>query len=110
MAVTPPDPVGTPYQGAAVKLITINGNGNGEHDVSAHRADCQDVAKAIKGHEWFEDEVECKRALWLDYNSDFLAEGSGAWAIHFFPCTRGLPDGGRFNTNKDEEGSEQVHP
>lgn len=95
-------------QGAAVKLITINGNGNGEHDVAAHRADCQDVAKAIKGHDWFEDEAASKRELWLNYNHDFLAEG--AWAIHFYPCTKGLPDGGRFNTEKDEEGSKQLHP
>lgn len=85
-----------------MKLITINGNGQGDYDVSAHRADCADVPKAKKGHEWFEDEVESKRELWLDYNSDFLAEGGGAWPIHFYPCTAGLPDGGKFNTEKDE--------
>lgn len=93
-----------------MKLITINGNGQGEYDVAAHRAGCQDVAKAIKGHDWFEDEAESKRELWLNYNSDFLAEGSGAWAIHFYPCTKGLPDGGRFNTETDDEGAGLSHP
>ena len=79
-----------------MKVVTINGNGNNDHDVSVHRADCGDVTKAIKGHDFFVEEVESKRALWLDYNSDFLAEGSGAWPIHFFPCTAGLPDGGDY--------------
>lgn len=80
-----------------MKLVTINGNGNNDYDVSVHSADCADVPKAIKGREWFNDEYETKRDLWLDYNSDFLAEGSGAWPIHFYPCTRGLPDGGSYN-------------
>jgi hypothetical protein len=85
-----------------MKLITINGNGGNDHDVAVHRADCADVPKAIRGHDYFNDEFESKRALWLDYNSDFLAEGSGAWPIHFHPCTKGLPDGGNFNTETDE--------
>lgn len=85
-----------------MKLITINGNGGDDYDVSAHRADCADVPKAIRGHDWFEDEVESKRELWLNYNSDFLSEGGGAWPIHFYPCTKGLPDGGTFNTDTDE--------
>lgn len=85
-----------------MKLITINGNGGNDHDVSAHAAGCADVAKSIRGHDYFEDDVDSKRALWLDYNSDFLAEGSGAWPIHFYPCTKGLPDGGTFNTVSDD--------
>lgn len=80
-----------------MKLVTINGNGGNDHDVAAHRADCQDVAKATRGHEFFTDEYDSKRELWLDYNGDFLAEGSGAWPIHFHNCTKGLPDGGEYN-------------
>jgi hypothetical protein len=81
-----------------MKLVTINGNGNNDYDVSVHRADCADVAKATKGHDWFNDEFDSKRDLWLDYNSDFLAEGGedAAWPIHFYPCTAGLPDGGHY--------------
>lgn len=85
-----------------MKLITINGNGRGDYDVSVHSADCADVAKSIKGHDYFNDEFSSKRELWLDYNSDFLAEGSGAWPMHFYPCTHGLPDGGTFNTDSDD--------
>jgi hypothetical protein len=85
-----------------MKLVVINGNGQGDYDVSAHRADCADVPKAIKGHDFFREEHPTKRDAWLDYNSDFLAEKSGAWPIHFYPCTEGLPDGGRFNTPDDE--------
>lgn len=84
-----------------MKLITINGNGNIDYDVAVHRADCADVPKAIKGHDYFEEEFDTKRALWLDYNADFLAEGQ-AWQIHFYSCTKGLPDGGTFNTDTDE--------
>ncbi|QGH74522.1 hypothetical protein HYQ03_gp35 [Arthrobacter phage Kuleana] len=86
-----------------MKLVTINGNGGNDYDVSVHRADCADVPKATRGHDYFEEEHESKRALWLDYNADFLAEGPGsAWPIHFYPCTAGLPDGGTYNTDTDE--------
>ncbi|ALY08875.1 hypothetical protein GALAXY_31 [Arthrobacter phage Galaxy] len=83
-----------------MKLVIINGNGGNDHDVAAHRADCQDVAKATRGHDFFTEEHESKRAAWLDYNADFLAEG--AWPIHFHACTRGLPAGGSYNTETDE--------
>jgi hypothetical protein len=77
-----------------MKLVTINGNGMNDYDVSVHRADCADVAKAIKGHDHFFEEFETKQDLYLDYNADFLAEGpDSAWPIHFYPCTKGLPDG-----------------
>lgn len=80
-----------------MKLVTINGNGGDDYDVSVHRADCADVAKSIKGHDHFLEEWDSKRELWLDYNSDFLAEGEdSAWPIHFYPCTRGLEDGGHY--------------
>lgn len=85
-----------------MKVVTINGSGGNDYDVSVHKFGCKDVTKAIRGHDFFVEETESKRALWLDYNSDFLAEGSGAWPIHFYPCTKGLPDGGSFNTNTDD--------
>lgn len=90
-----------------MKVVTINGNGGTDpYDVMVHKHGCADIKKALKRdnfpHDYFVEEFESKRALWLDYNSDFLAEGSGAWPIHFYPCTNGLPDGGSYNTNTDD--------
>lgn len=85
-----------------MKLVTINGMYATDHDVAVHRADCKDVAKATLGRDYFTEEFDSKRELWLDYNADFLAEGSGAWFIHFHACTKGLPDGGNYNTETDE--------
>lgn len=81
-----------------MKLITINGNGGNDYDVAVHAAGCADVPKAIRGHDYFEDDFETRRDLWLDYNADFLAEGGedAAWAIHFHPCCKSLPDGGHY--------------
>jgi hypothetical protein len=81
-----------------MKLVIINGNGGNDADVAVHRADCQDVAKATKGHDFFTEEHDSKRAAWLDYNSDFLQEdGTGGWPMYFLPCTKGLEDGGEYN-------------
>lgn len=85
-----------------MKVVTINGMYAGDDDVAVHRADCKDVAKAIRGRDHFFEEFETKRELWLDYNGDFLEEGSGAWPIRFLPCTDGMPDGGSYNTETDE--------
>lgn len=81
-----------------MKVVTINGNGGNDYDVAVHRAGCRDVAKAVRGHDYFEEEFETKRDLWLDYNSDFLAEGGeeAAWPIHFHPCADDMPDGGHY--------------
>lgn len=81
-----------------MKVVTINGRGVNDYDVSVHRADCRDVAKAIKGRDHFFEEFETKRDLWLDYNSDFIAEGGeeNAWPIHFLPCADAMPDGGDY--------------
>lgn len=86
-----------------MKVVTINGNGGTDpYDVMVHKAGCADIKKALKRdnfpHNSFEEEFESKRALWLDYNSDFLAEGGeeSAWPIHFYACTAGLPDGGHY--------------
>lgn len=81
-----------------MKLITINGNGQGDYEVAVHRADCADVKKATRGHDFFEEEFDTKRELWLDYNADFITEDDedAAWPIHFHPCTKELPDGGHY--------------
>lgn len=89
-----------------MKIVTINGNGGKDYDVSVHKADCADVKKAIRGHDHFFEETETKRDLWLDYNSDFIGENSGAWDIYFYPCTKGLPDGGKYNITSEEENAD----
>ena len=86
-----------------MKVVTINGFHATDHGVSVHRADCKDVAKSVRGRDHFYEEFDTKRELWLDYNGDFLAEGSGAWEIYFYPCTSAMPDGGSYNTDTDEE-------
>lgn len=91
-----------------MKIVTINTDGTNGHDVTAHKFGCRDIKKDVNPRNsfpcaFFVEEVDSKRELWLDYNSDFLAEGSGAWRIHFMACTTGLPDGGKFNTDTDEE-------
>lgn len=94
-----------------MKVVTINGSGGSDpYDVMVHRHGCADVKKAlVRGgfqHDYFVEEVESKRELWLGYNSDFIAEGSGAWDIHFYQCTAGLPDGGKFNITSEEENAD----
>ena len=85
-----------------MKLTVINGTFATDHGVAAHRADCKDVAKSILRRDHYTQEYSSKREAWLDYNADFLDEGSGAWEIHFHACTKGLPDGGNFNTETDD--------
>lgn len=81
-----------------MKLTLINGNGGTEPDVAVHKAGCRDVAKAGRGHDHWDEEHDSKHDVWYDYNADFLAEDSGAWPLTFYPCTKGLPDGGEYNT------------
>lgn len=83
---------------ATMSVTVVNGNGgNDPHDVMAHRAGCRDLAGLVHDHESFTQEFGSKREVWLDYNEDFLDEGSDAWPIHFYPCTGALPDGGDYN-------------
>lgn len=90
-----------------MKLSIINGSGTNEPDVMVHAAGCRDIARTQKRQgffwsgEWVAD-FESKRDAWLEYNADFLAEGSGAWDLSFYPCTKGLEDGGEYNTETDE--------
>lgn len=80
-----------------MKLTIINGNGNSDHDVAVHRADCKDVAKKTRGHDFFTEEHDSKHSAWYEYNADFIDEGSSAWYLHFHACTNGLPAGGEYN-------------
>lgn len=85
-----------------MKVVTINGNGGGDWDVSIHKFGCRDIKREItKGgfrRDYFIEEIDSKREHWLEYNADFIAEGgeSSAWPMHFHPCTAGLPDGGEY--------------
>ncbi len=86
-----------------MRVVTINGNGGTDpYDVMVHKEGCADIKKAIKRdgfpHESFTEDIESKRAHWLEYNADFIAEGGedSAWAMHFYACTDGLPDGGHY--------------
>lgn len=86
-----------------MKVVTINGSGGTDpYDVMVHKFGCRDIPKALRRdnfpHDHFVEEFESKRELYLDYNADFLEEGGedSAWAIHFYPCTAGLPDGGHY--------------
>lgn len=62
-------------------------NGGLKHDVEAHAEGCREIPVGF-----FVDTdtmlAKSSRDLWLDYNSDFLAEGGAdnAWPIHFAPC------------------------
>lgn len=85
-----------------MKVVTINGNGHDEYDVAVHKFGCRDIKRAVnKGpfpRDYFIEEIDTKREHWLDYNQDFIRdEGEdGAWPMHFYPCTAGLPDGGHY--------------
>lgn len=84
-----------------MKLVVINGNGNGDYEVSAHAANCKNLKAASVGRDCTPADSETRREVWLDYNGDLLAEGHGAWPIHFHPCTDELTDGGTYNTTFD---------
>lgn len=79
-----------------MELTLINTNGN----VIVHAANCADVARDVKKHglgnhfpaDHYSFNYSTKFEAWLDYNADFLAEGSGAWTLEFKPCCT-LPTG-----------------
>ena len=84
-----------------MKVVTINGNSAGDYDVAVHKFGCSDIKKAVnKGglpRDYFVEEFETKRELWLDYNADFMENGEdGMWPIHFHNCAKDLPDGGHY--------------
>lgn len=85
-----------------MKVVTINGNGHDEFDVAIHKVGCpaakRDIVKDGFARDYFVEEIDTKRAHWLDYNNDFINEGGedSAWPMHFHPCTAGLPDGGDY--------------
>lgn len=77
--------------------VTIANAANGE--VHGHKAGCADLkrskAYALHRDEQFTVEVETKREAWLDYNSDFIAEGGegNAYPIEWMACAKHVPEG-----------------
>jgi len=75
-----------------ITLITLNSG-----DVEGHRAGCQDVARKMKSFRGTTDwtfEVNTKHEAFLNYNSDFLDEGTeeaDCYQISWLPCANALP-------------------
>lgn len=74
---------------------------NTDSGVIAHKTGCRDIARDIKTHglgpfpaDHFVEDSTSKRQTFLDYNSDFIAEGGeeNAWPIDWKPCCNSLPD------------------
>lgn len=66
--------------------------------VHGHKAGCADVARMVsKGQATkqsvYTETVANKHEVWLDYNQDFLAEGSGAYGIEWKSCAKHVPQG-----------------
>lgn len=78
--------------------ITIIHKSNG--DTEAHATGCRDIARKLKTP-FFDGgaviDAETTREVWLDYNSDYLAEGGSeaAWGIDFKPCCKLIVDDNR---------------
>lgn len=71
---------------------------NTQHGVEGHKAGCRDIARTQAREGIFADtpwvlETETKHQVWVDYNIDFLSEGSGAWPIDWKPCADFVPQG-----------------
>lgn len=82
---------------ATVQTITIINNSDGS--VEAHRPGCRDIARKVRSpfvNSWTQPATS-KRAVFLDYNSDFIAEAGDDWSdadgyqIDFKPCVH-LPE------------------
>lgn len=62
--------------------------------VCGHKAGCSDLKKLAQRHDVLPvEEIATKHDAWLDYNSDFLAEGSGAYDIDWKACANHVPAG-----------------
>lgn len=62
--------------------------------VCGHKAGCSDLKKLAVRHDVHGvDEIATKHDAWLDYNADFLAEGSGAYDIDWKACANHIPAG-----------------
>jgi hypothetical protein len=79
-----------------ISILTMSG---GPTDVEGHRAGCADIARKVNARKcdqpWTED-WPSKRAAFLDYNCDFIAEADGdesnSWTITWLPCADALPE------------------
>lgn len=75
-----------------MNLTLINTDGN----VIVHDANCADIKKDLRSafgqRDHYSFEYASKFEAWLDYNADFLEEGSGGWELEFKPCCK-LPVG-----------------
>lgn len=75
----------------SVSLTTCQGD-----TIEVHGKGCADIAKKTRLGKFyngtdtidFPDETD-ERAVWIDFNSDFLWEGGAdnAWPMKFYPCT-----------------------
>ncbi len=75
---------------ATIALTFANGN-----DIKVHAAGCADLAKAPTKRaayngmhtQQFPAGTD-ERAVWIDFNEDFLYEGgaAAAWPLEFLPC------------------------
>ena len=75
----------------AIRLVNMT-NGT----VAGHKAGCSDLKKLAQRHEVLDvEETTSKRAAWLEYNVDFIAEGGvdNAWPIDWKACANHIPAG-----------------
>jgi hypothetical protein len=67
--------------------------------VHGHKAGCADIAKQVKKQHMSLEEstwtfdVDTKHEAWVNYNSDFLGEGSGAYDIEWKACANHIEQG-----------------
>lgn len=65
--------------------------------VDGHAAGCADIKRRTRNHadEPWTFAVATKHDAWLEYNTDFLAEGeeSGQYDINWLPCAKHVPQG-----------------
>lgn len=85
------------YDGIHFQVVTMNMR---DGSVQGHIHGCADLKRGVKKFaepsqaDDFMD-VETKADAWLDYNSDFLAEGGpdNAYDIQWLPCAKAVPEG-----------------
>jgi hypothetical protein len=109
-----------PEQPAAAVGFDVTLQNMSDGSVQGHRTGCADInkrrrnAKVQPGDEPWPLTVQHKHEAWVNYNSDFLAEGpeSGQYNIDWLPCADGVPQGPSddYATWLAEENSETTEP
>lgn len=79
--------------GYEIALVNIT-----DGTVQGHKAGCADLKRGnLRKHaaDVWEFPVDDKAEAWLNYNSDFLAEGGedNAYEIQWSPCAKHVPEG-----------------